>query len=215
MFKSKKVANAAAASLFSITSLLAYGALTAASAQAQSFLAPVIVAPAVATPVEPTISDSAINPAPAPAVDADAQADADAPDSLAELVGTWQDDGALDAEEKCLATAIFFESRSESLDGQLAVAHVVMARAQSGRFARTLCGVVTQPGQFGFVHKGRMPEVPQDSRQWKTAKAIADIALDGAWKNPVEGALYFHATYSSADWDRPKVAKIGRHVFYR
>jgi len=212
MFKSTKVASAAAASMFSITSLLAYGAMTAASAQAQTFLAPVIVAPAVATPVEPIISDSAIAPAADAALDG---AQADAPESLAELVGAWQEDGTLDAEEKCLATAIFFESRSESLDGQLAVAHVVMARAQSGRFAKTLCGVVTQPGQFGFVRKGRMPDAPSESRQWKTARAIADIALDGAWKNPVEGALFFHATYSNAEWNRPRVAQIGRHVFYR
>ncbi len=39
--------------------------------------------------------------------------------------------------------------------------------------------------------------------------------MDGSWKNPVEGALFFHATYSNANWDRPQVAKIGRHVFYR
>ncbi len=75
--------------------------------------------------------------------------------------------------------------------------------------------MITQPGQFGFVRKGHMPAVPETSGQWRTAKAIADIALDGSWKNPVEGALYFHATYSGADWDRPRVAKIGRHVFYR
>jgi spore germination cell wall hydrolase CwlJ-like protein len=208
MFKSIKVAVPAALSLFSGSFMLAYGAPTATSAQAQSFQAPVVVAPAVATPVEPVVSNSAIEAAPAVAAE-------DAPDSLAELVDAWQDDGTLDAESRCLATAIFFESKSESLDGQLAVANVVLARAQSGRFAKTLCGVVTQPGQFGFVRSGRMPDVPEDSRQWHTARAIAQIALDGRWKNPVEGALYFHATYSGADWDRPRVAKIGRHVFYR
>lgn len=209
MFKSFKVASAAAASLFSFSFLLAYGVSIAASAQAQSFQAPVIVAPAVATSVEPTVSDNAINPA------AGANADADQPDTLAELVNDWQEDGALDSEARCLATAIYFESRSESLSGQLAVANVVLARAQSGRFPATICGVVLQRGQFGFVRKGRMPDVPEDSSQWRTARAIAEIALDGSWKNPVEGALYFHATYSGSDWDRPRVAQIGRHVFYR
>ena len=207
--KPVKVAYAAAATLFSSMFLLAYGATTAASAQVQSFNAPVIVAPAVATSVEPHVSDDAINPAP----DVAAQDD-DAPQSLAALVSGWQGDDALDSEAKCLATAIFFESRSESLDGQLAVANVVMARAHSGRFAQTLCGVVTQPGQFGFVHKGRMPAVSESSAQWRTARAIAQIALSGSWRNPVEGALYFHATYSS-DMDRPMVAQIGHHVFYR
>ncbi len=130
MFKSVKVAGAAAATLFSMCFLLAYGATTAASAQVQSFQAPVIVAPRCRDAVEPSVSDNAINPA------ADAASDeADQPDSLAELVSDWQDDGALDSEAKCLATAIFFESRSESLDGQLAVANVILARAQSGHFA--------------------------------------------------------------------------------
>jgi spore germination cell wall hydrolase CwlJ-like protein len=170
----------------------------------------VIVAPDVATPVEPIISKSSIEDAP------DAAAPAgDNSDSLAELVGNWQDDGTFDADERCLATAIFYESKGESLEGQLAVANVVLARAQSGRFAKTACGVVTQRGQFGFVRGGRLPDVTESSAQWRTAKAIAQIAMDGSWKNPVEGALYFHATYSSANWDRPTVAKIGRHVFYR
>jgi spore germination cell wall hydrolase CwlJ-like protein len=210
MFKSFQVAGSAALTMLSMSLLLANGVSTAASAQVQSFQAPVIVAPDVATPVEPIISKSSIEDAPDAAAPAEGTSD-----SLAELVGNWQDDGAFDADERCLATAIFFESKSESLEGQLAVANVVLARAQSGRFAKTACGVVTQRGQFGFVRGGRLPDVPESSAQWRTAKAIAQIALDGSWKNPVEGALFFHATYSNANWDRPTVAKIGRHVFYR
>ncbi len=217
MFKSIKVADTAAFSMFTLTSLLAYGVMSAAGAHAQSvqaqpYQAPVIVAPAVATPVEPVVSDSAITPAPVASATVPMQ---DEPDTLAELVSTWQDDGNLTDEEKCLATAIFYESKSESLEGQLAVAHVVMARAESGRFADTLCGVVKQRGQFGFVRNGRLPDVPESSRQWQTAKAVAHVAMEGSWKNPVEGALFFHATYTSPDWGRPRVATIGRHVFYR
>lgn len=208
MFKSFKVAGSAAFTLLSMSLLLANG--VSASAQVSSFEAPAVVAADVATPVELSVSKSSIEGAP----DAAAPAE-DTPDSLSELVSTWQDDGDFDADEKCLATAIFFESKSESLEGQLAVANVVLARAESGRFAKTVCGVVTQRGQFGFVRNGRMPTIPESSNQWRTAKAIAQIAMDRSWKNPVEGALYFHATYSSADWDRPQVAKIGRHVFYR
>ena len=200
MFKSFQVAGSAAFTLLSMSLLLANGVSSAASAQVSSFEAPAVVASAVATPVEPSLSKSSIEGAP----DAAAPAE-DSPESLAELVSDWQDDGSFDADEKCLATAIFFESKSESLEGQLAVANVVLARAESGRFASTVCGVVT----------GRLPIIPESSNQWRTAKAIAQIAMDGSWKNPVEGALYFHATYSSADWDRPQVAKIGRHVFYR
>jgi len=210
MFKSFQVAGSAALTLLSMSLLLANGVSSAASAQVNTFEAPAVVAPDVATPVELSVSKSSIEGAP----DAAAPVE-DSPDSLSELVSAWQDDGNFDADEKCLATAIFFESKSESLEGQLAVANVVLARAQSGRFANTVCGVVTQRGQFGFVRNGRMPAIPESSNQWRTAKAIAQIAMDRSWKNPVEGALYFHATYSSAEWDRPQVAKIGRHVFYR
>lgn len=209
MFKSLQVASSAAFTLLSMSLLLANGVSSAASAQVSSFEAPAVVAPAVATPVESSISKSSIESAP------DAAQAEDSPESLADLVSTWQDDGDFNADEKCLATAIFYESKSESLEGQLAVANVVLARTESGRFADTVCGVVTQRGQFGFVRNGRLPDVPESSAQWRTAKAIAQIALDGSWKNPVEGALYFHATYSGADWSRPQVAKIGRHVFYR
>lgn len=207
MFKSFKVASPAAFFIATFSFLLGYGVSTAASAQVQSFQAPVTIAPDVAAPVEQTVSKDSIDGEPQPA--------AEAPESLAELVSAWRDDGDLDAEEKCLATAIFYESKSESLEGQLAVAHVVLARAESGRFAKTLCGVVTQRGQFGFVRGGRLPDVPEGSNQWRTARAIAHIALQGSWKNPVEGALYFHATYSDAEWGRPRVAQIGRHIFYR
>lgn len=210
MFKSFQVAGSAAFALLSMSLLLANGVSSAASAQVSSFEAPAVVAPDAATPVELSVSKSSIEGAP----DAAAPAE-DFSDSLAELVGTWQDDGSFDADEKCLATAIFFESKGESLEGQLAVANVVLARTESGRFAKTVCGVITQRGQFGFVRNGRMPNIPEDSNQWRTAKAIAQIAMNGSWKNPVEGALYFHATYSSAEWDRPQVAKIGRHIFYR
>ncbi|HZV56474.1 MAG TPA: cell wall hydrolase [Sphingobium sp.] len=201
MFKSFRVASAAAFGLVGVSFLLAYGVTTAASAQVQSFEAPVMVAPAVATAVEPTSSE-------------DFSGD-DAPDSLAELVAAWKADGPLDAESRCLATAVFFEARSESLEGQLAVANVVIGRARSGRFADSLCGVVTQKGQFGFVRGGRMPEVPTSRPAWRTAQAIAQIALEESWRNPAEGALFFHAAYSSPKWDRPLVARIGRHIFYR
>lgn len=211
MKMSVKVASMAAVSLFSTGFLLGQGISTAASAQVLPFQAPVTVAPDVATPVEPTVSDKSIDPAP---IAADAQQPA-LPASLTALVAAQQDEAALDAEARCLATAIFFESKSESLEGQLAVAHVILARAESGRFAQTLCGVVTQRGQFGFVRNGRMPAVPEAGRQWRTAKAIARIALEGSWKNPAEGALYFHATYSNADWNRPRITQIGNHVFYR
>ena len=59
----------------------------------------------------------------------------------------------------CLATGIYFESKSEPLAGQLAVGKVIANRAQSGgRFPATYCGVLFQRGQFSFVHGHSLPQ---------------------------------------------------------
>jgi Cell Wall Hydrolase len=135
--------------------------------------------------------------------------------SLAELVKRHGAPDKLDAETQCLAGAVYFESKGESLPGQLAVARVVMARAASGRFPSSICGVVYQKSQFSFVRGGKMPRINTGSLQWKNAVAIAQIALDGSWKSPVEGALFFHARYVSPGWKLKRVGTIDNHIFYR
>jgi len=205
------VAGLAAIGLLSST--LALAEVTDSANPAQIFSeAPAIVADAVATPVpvEPAVQFS-----PAPAALPAPQEDADPADTLAELVAEADIDPSLDAETRCLATTVYYESRSESLAGQLAVAHVVLARARSGRFPTSLCGVVTQPGQFSFVRGGRLPDGPTNARQWRTAQAIAQIAQEGSWENPVRGALYFHAARVSPNWNHQRVTRIGGHIFYR
>ncbi|WP_184156736.1 cell wall hydrolase [Sphingobium lignivorans] len=163
---------------------------------------------ALPVPVEPDTSlssDAGFSPL----------ADPEQPDSLPELVAAVDERGALSEDEHCLATAIYYEARSESLSGQLAVANVVLQRAKSGRFPTSLCGVVTQPGQFSFVRSGRLPDAPETAPQWRTAKAIAEIAMEGSWENPVQGALFFHSTRVQPGWNRAKLTRIGGHVFYR
>ncbi|WP_374392890.1 cell wall hydrolase [Sphingopyxis sp.] len=159
------------------------------------------------TPVEPTpeIKDeSTVEPKAVP-LDVD---------TLAELVAATPRPADLDDELRCLAGAVYFESRGESLAGQLAVAHVVINRAKSGRFPKSLCGVVHQPSQFSFVRGGRMPAVRQGT-QWNNAVAIAQIAREGSWKNQAPGALFFHARYVSPGWRKTRVAAIDNHIFYR
>jgi spore germination cell wall hydrolase CwlJ-like protein len=151
---------------------------------------------------------------PAPAADTAAVETARA-DSLAALVAATPLPDSIDEELRCLAGAVYFESRSESLIGQLAVAHVVINRAESGRFRPTLCGVVHQPSQFSFVRAGRMPAINTAGRQWRNAVAIAQIARADSWKNKAPGALFFHATHVSPGWNRPRVAQIDNHIFYR
>ena len=135
--------------------------------------------------------------------------------SLAELVRAQDTSEALSAEERCLAGAVYFESKGESLNGQLAVARVVMARARSGRFPSTLCGVVYQKSQFSFVRGGGMPPIATGSNHWRNAVAISKIALNGSWKSPVEGALFFHARHVSPGWRLTRIGSIDNHIFYR
>lgn len=135
--------------------------------------------------------------------------------NLADLVKSHGNAGELDAEMRCLAGAVYFESKGESLAGQLAVARVVLARTKSGRFPSSICGVVYQPSQFSFVRGGKMPRIDTGSTHWKNAVAISKIAVDGSWKSPVEGALFFHARYVSPGWRLKRMGSIDNHVFYR
>ncbi len=136
-------------------------------------------------------------------------------DSLAALVAAHGEPEALDDDMKCLAGAVYFESKGESLEGQLAVARVIINRANSGRFANSLCGVVFQPSQFSFVRGGEMPPIRTAGRSWRQAVAIAQIAMQDSWDSQAEGALFFHARRVSPGWGKPKLAAIDNHIFYR
>jgi len=118
-------------------------------------------------------------------------------------------------ELECLATGVYFESKSEPLSGQLAVGHVIANRASSGRFPSTYCGVLFQRGQFSFVRGKTLPSIPKSSRQWKTAVAIAKIVDQKLKESSVGQALFFHAKRVSPNWRLKRIASIGNHVFYR
>lgn len=136
--------------------------------------------------------------------------------ALAALVDAHGGTELSDADMECLAGAIYFESKGEPLEGQLAVAEVVINRSESGRFPSSLCGVVKQPRQFSFVRGGRIPSIPRSSSAWRKAVAIARIARDELAESRGSQALFFHATYVSPSWRGLKrVGTIGNHVFYR
>lgn len=135
---------------------------------------------------------------------------------LHDLVISFVDYGNQGAEEMCLAKAVYFEARGESLDGQLAVAQVVLNRAASGIYPPTICGVVTQPAQFSFVHGGYLPSADTTSACWHKALAIADIAMKHLATSIATNVLWYHATYVAPAWGRQHVraAQIGMHIFY-
>lgn len=119
-----------------------------------------------------------------------------------------------DEELKCLAVGVYYESKSEPLAGQLAVAEVILNRSNSGRFPGSVCSVIKQPGQFSFVRRGKIPTPPANAL-WRKALAVAQVAQKELWDSPVDEALFFHANYVRPGWKRPVAGKIGNHIFYR
>jgi N-acetylmuramoyl-L-alanine amidase len=146
----------------------------------------------------------------------DEQAVAKPSGDLSSIVAELRAPEAGSHELDCLATGIYFESKSEPLAGQLAVGKVIANRAQSGgRFPDTYCGVLFQRGQFSFVHGHSLPNVPHSNRQWQTAVAIAKIVDQHLKESPAGDALFFHARYVSPNWHAKRVASIGNHIFFR
>ncbi len=135
--------------------------------------------------------------------------------TLDELVSWQKTPGTLDRETECLAASVYFESKGEPLEGQLAVAEVVINRAESGRFASSICKVVFQKGQFSFVRGGGFPPIKKSGHFWREAVAIAQIAMNEAWESRASNALFFHARRVSPNWNRTRVAQLGNHIFYR
>ncbi|MFO6446651.1 cell wall hydrolase [Erythrobacter sp. NE805] len=137
--------------------------------------------------------------------------------SLEELVGMVDTAEPMSAEMRCLAGAVYFEARGEELAGQLAVAQVIVNRTEDGRFPKSYCGVVTQPGQFSFMKGARMPKVRESSPAWTRAVAIAHIAHQGLWEQQAGDAVFFHAARVRPGWSagKTRLAQIDTHIFYR
>jgi len=133
------------------------------------------------------------------------------------LVQKFETNAALDQETNCLATAVYFEARGESAEGQLAVARVVMNRAASGRYPPDWCSVVKQPAQFSFVRHGEFPQADTNSDAWKKAEAVAELAAANVVPSVATDVLWYHADYVAPTWRHglQEVQQIGAHIFYR
>jgi hypothetical protein len=133
------------------------------------------------------------------------------------LVDRYSTGADLDEQATCLATAVYFEARGESLEGQLAVARVVMNRAASGRYPPSWCATVRQRSQFSFVRHGQFPAINYGSEAWRKAQAITRLAASNAVPSISNDVLWYHARYVAPTWRRnlQAVSKIGAHIFYR
>lgn len=115
------------------------------------------------------------------------------------------------SETICLAKNIYHEARGESIHGKLAVAKVTLNRVSSGKFAKTICGVVYQQGQFSWTNSKYKPIL--DKQAWENSLYIAKlIMLDpNLSKTP---AMYYHNLRVNPKWNLERINKIGNHIFY-
>jgi spore germination cell wall hydrolase CwlJ-like protein len=122
----------------------------------------------------------------------------------------------------CLTAAVYYEARSESEEGQRAVAQVVLNRVGKPSFAGSVCGVIHQRSaasggcQFDFVCDGAQ-RGRRETGAWAAALRIARRALGGETYDPVGSATFYHTTAVSPDWSRRfvRVRQIGAHIFYK
>ena len=122
----------------------------------------------------------------------------------------------------CLTAAIYYEAAWESVEGQRAVAQVVLNRMRHPAYPKTVCGVVFQGSnrttgcQFSFTCDGAMNRQPQEAG-WLRARSVASAALNGYVMKKVGTATHYHANYVAAYWSPSlvKVGTIGAHIFYR
>jgi spore germination cell wall hydrolase CwlJ-like protein len=124
--------------------------------------------------------------------------------------------------QKCLATAIYFEARGEPKRGQTAVAQVILNRASTKGFPKSICEVVYQGSkrktgcQFSFTCD-KIPDKIREKKAWAKAEKIAKDVLKGKTLLPeLIKATHYHATYVKPRWapKMKKLAKIGVHIFY-
>ncbi|MDJ0628663.1 MAG: cell wall hydrolase [Rhodobacter sp.] len=122
----------------------------------------------------------------------------------------------------CLAEALYFEARGETVKGQFAVAEVILNRVDSGHYPNTVCGVIRQGTgkryqcQFTYTCDGHDEKIHEPAAYAQVAK-VARVMLDGAERGLTAGATHYHTKAVSPRWSRkfPRTATIGVHHFYR
>jgi spore germination cell wall hydrolase CwlJ-like protein len=126
------------------------------------------------------------------------------------------------AEWECLAEALYFEARGESVRGMFAVAEVILNRVDRGDYPNSVCGVVHQGTgaryacQFTYTCDGHA-ETIHEPRAWRTVGQVARLMIDGAPRALTDGATHYHTRAVNPSWAGrlPRTASIGSHYFYR
>jgi hypothetical protein len=130
--------------------------------------------------------------------------------------------GVPEREYECLAQAVYFKARSEPVQGQQAVAEVVLNRINDSRFPDIVCAVVFQNEnrrhdcQFSFVCDGRSDR-PREKQPWLQARQVAAVVLSGVSGKLTHEATHYHANYVQPGWANRlnRTVQVGQHIFYR
>ncbi len=125
------------------------------------------------------------------------------------------------SEFKCLAEALYFEARGETVKGQFAVAEVIRNRVKSSRFPNSYCAVINQGTgkkhrcQFSYTCDGK-PEIVSEPAAYTRVAKVARATIDGKSPNITKGATFYHTTAVRPSWSRKftNTARFGVHLFY-
>ena len=129
-----------------------------------------------------------------------------------------------DKQLTCMAQNVYYEAGSEPPEGKLAVAQVVMNRVESGRFGKDPCQVIYQKNvfydkvvcQFSWYCDNPGQKRPKNTQAYNESMEASKMVLMEGFRLPgLQDALYYHADYVNPQWNKKKVAKIGRHIFYK
>ena len=124
----------------------------------------------------------------------------------------------------CLAKNIYHEAGSEPFEGKVAVAQVTINRTASGKFPGDICKTIYQKNviyekvvcQFSWYCDRETSVKPLNKAVYNESMEVAKkVLLEGFRLPSLNNALYYHADYINPGWNREKVAKVGRHIFYR
>ena len=127
-----------------------------------------------------------------------------------------------DKQVSCLAEALYFEARGEPIKGQLAVGEVILNRVEDTRYPSSICKVVNQGTgrrfacQFTYTCDGKL-ETVHERKPYEMALKVAKILLTTHERKLTRGSTHYHSNYVNPKWSKKfeRVAKFGRHIFYR
>ena len=122
----------------------------------------------------------------------------------------------------CLALNIYFEARSEPIEGQIAIAEVTLNRVASTNYPNDVCSVVLQENkdgcQFSWWCDGKSDQ-PREHNSLRTSKALAELMLNvGIYITCIGNeATHYHSNEVHPYWanDLHKIRRIGKHIFYK